>query len=98
MGSEPQGFDYYEATPGQGRYFQPQYRQNQNWRDNKTYDGYSSDVIGDRTIYFLENFRDKNKPFMLMMQFKANDEEVGIRDPRITLKWTGQLPIRSRRR
>ena len=71
LGSEPQGYDYYEATPGQGRYFQPQYRQNQNWRENKTYDGYNSDVIGDRTIHFLENFRDKNKPFMLMMQFKA---------------------------
>ncbi len=71
LGSEPQGFDYYEATPGQGRYFQPEYRQNQNWNENKTYDGYSSDVIGDRTLHFLENVRDKDQPFMLMMQFKA---------------------------
>ena len=71
LGSEPQGFDYYEATPGQGRYFQPEYRQNQDWGENKAYDGYSSDVIGDRTLHFLENVRDKEKPFMLMMQFKA---------------------------
>ncbi len=70
--STPQAFDYYEVLPKQGRYFQPEFWQNGQWgKTKKAFPGYSADVIGDKSINWLENTRDKSKPFMMMVQFKA---------------------------
>lgn len=74
---EPAGFDYYAVLPGQGEYHNPIIKTADNWQDyyegGKQYDGYSTDVIADMTIDWIEN-RDENKPFMAMCHFKATHE------------------------
>lgn len=74
---EPTGFDYYLVLPGQGVYDNPKLKSQVNWQDGgkggKEYKGFSSDVIGDETIKWLEQ-RDESKPFFLNMHFKATHE------------------------
>ncbi len=70
LGSEPQGFDHYEVMNGQGNYNNPTFKVN-NWSKNTVYQGYNSDIVADRGLEWLKNTRDKSKPFMLMLQFKA---------------------------
>ncbi|WP_406683789.1 sulfatase [Seonamhaeicola sp. MEBiC1930] len=70
-------FDYYCVLPGQGRYWDPVLKTKVNWQDymdgGKPYKGFSSDVIADMTIDWIEN-RDESKPFMMMCHFKATHE------------------------
>ncbi|GGZ13360.1 acetylglucosamine-6-sulfatase [Echinicola pacifica] len=74
---EPAGFDYYCVLPGQGRYWDPIMKTKDNWEDyskgGKAYEGFSTDVITDMSIDWIEN-RDESKPFMLMCHFKATHE------------------------
>jgi arylsulfatase A-like enzyme len=77
LGSEPQGFNYFSVLPGQGDYYDPKFFEtgdsaSTNFERTKKvqYMGYSTDIIADNSIKWLEN-RDKSKPFMLMCQFKA---------------------------
>ena len=74
---EPAGFDYYCVLPGQGEYHDPILKTKENWEDyyggGKQYKGYSTDIIADMTIDWIEN-RDKEKPFMAMCHFKATHE------------------------
>jgi arylsulfatase A-like enzyme len=75
--TEPTGFDYYCVLPGQGRYWDPVLKTRDNWDDHlkggKEYKGFSTDVITDMTIDWIEN-RDTGKPFMAMCHFKATHE------------------------
>ncbi len=75
---EPAAFDYYKVLPVQGAYFDPDFRiqGEKPWPENviKT-KGHSSDVITDMTLDWLENKRDKNKPFFLMHHFKAPHDD-----------------------
>lgn len=66
--SEPTGFDFWEVLPGQGHYYNPDFRTAQG---TVRREGYVSDVITDRAIDWLENGRDPSKPFILMYQHKA---------------------------
>ena len=62
-----QGFDYWEVLPGQGKYIHPDFIT----KDGKTkYKGHSTDIITDRALRWLKNDR-ANKPFMLMVHYKA---------------------------
>ena len=77
LGSEPQGFNYFSVLPGQGDYYDPKFFEtgdtastNFDKAKKVQYIGYSTDIIADNSIKWLEN-RDKTKPFMLMCQFKA---------------------------
>ncbi|MCF7973030.1 MAG: sulfatase [Phycisphaerae bacterium] len=74
---EPSGFDHYCVLPGQGRYWNPVMKTRDNWQDNnrggKAYPGFSTDVIADMTIDWIEK-RDKTKPFFAMCHFKATHE------------------------
>lgn len=64
-----QGFDYWEVLPGQGKYYHPDFI-TENGATN--YEGeYVTDVITDRSLNWLKNGRDKNKPFMMMVHHKA---------------------------
>lgn len=64
----PQGFDYFEVLPGQGRYKNPIFMT----AEGRTrYEGHSTDVIVDRALNWLENMREPDQPFMLMVHFKA---------------------------
>ncbi len=82
---KPEGFDYYNVLPGQGRYWDPILKTEGNWIDghNSTtgqeYQGFSTDVITDLTIEHL-NKRDKNKPFLMFCNFKATHEPFDYPD------------------
>ena len=69
--SEPTGFDYYKyhiLNGGQGSYWNPSYDDNGEEADEK---GYATNFAGDFALDWLENKRDKSKPFCLLFQFKA---------------------------
>ena len=64
----PQGFDHWAVLPGQGDYFNPQFI----FPDGKrVVEGYCTDVVTDMAVDFLNNNRDAQKPFLLMVQHKA---------------------------
>jgi len=66
--SEPTGFDYYHVLYGQGPYYNPRMRT----PDGPVkHTGYTTDVITDETLKWLQEKRDADQPFMLMYQHKA---------------------------
>ena len=71
--SQPSGFDYFNVLPGQGRYRDPILRDTSNWPEGQQYEGFSTDVIADQSIDWLEH-HDRERPFMLMTHFKATHE------------------------
>jgi len=69
---EPSGFDYWNIIKGQGRYENPKMYEMS--FDNKTVcRGYSTDLFTDRALEWL-NGRKQDKPFCLMLHFKATHE------------------------
>ena len=68
LNGQMQGFDYWEVLPGQGKYYDPDFVT----EAGKTkHTGYVTDIITDKALDWLENKRDANKPFMLMIHHKA---------------------------
>lgn len=65
--SDPTGFDHWDVLPGQGFYYNPDFKTANG--PTKSH-GYTTDIITDKTIEWLDS-RDSNKPFMLMCQHKA---------------------------
>ncbi len=70
--SQPTGFDYWKVLPGQGHYYNPDFKTPEG---NVREEGYVTDLITDFTIDWLENKRDREKPFMLMVHHKAPHRE-----------------------
>lgn len=68
LGSDPTGFDYWDILIGQGPYYNPPMIDN---AARKVRDGYTTDVITDLALDWLQSKRDTSKPFMLMFQHKA---------------------------
>ncbi|MEM0964904.1 MAG: sulfatase [Verrucomicrobiota bacterium] len=68
LAGKMQGFDYWEVLPGQGSYYQPEFITEEG---RETYEGYVADIITEKSIDWLENKRDPNEPFMLMVHHKA---------------------------
>ncbi len=66
--SEPVGFDYWKVLPGQGEYYNPDFRTPEG---RERIEGYVTDIVTDLSIDWPEKGRDKDKPFMLMLQQKA---------------------------
>lgn len=66
--SDPTGFDYWEVLPGQGKYYNPPFKTP---NGEVQYTGYNSDIVTDLGLSWLKDKRDKNKPFMMMLQYKA---------------------------
>ncbi len=66
--SEPVGFDFWKVLPGQGRYYNPDFRTP---GGRERIEGYVTDIVTDVSLEWLESGRDKSKPFMLMTQHKA---------------------------
>lgn len=68
-------FDYYKVLPGQGKYFDPEFRiqGDQPWPKNVVANKgkHSSDAITDATLTWFKEERDPGKPFFLCHQFKA---------------------------
>jgi arylsulfatase A-like enzyme len=79
--TEPQGFDYYNILPGHGRYNDPILIEKGMWGDDpkkeagpdkgKMYKGHETDVLTDEALRFMDNSKDKGKPFFLMCHYKA---------------------------
>ena len=63
----PRGFDYWSILPGQGDYYNPDFRE---LGKNKRFTGYVTDLITDQALNWLNN-RNKKKPFCLLYQHKA---------------------------
>lgn len=70
--SDPSGFDYWQILPGQGRYFDPEMLEIGG--NQYVHEGYSADVITDLSLHWLEEMRDEDRPFSLMVHFKAVHE------------------------
>ena len=65
---KPQGYDDWAVRSGQGLYYNP----DMIFPDGrKRIDGYCTDVVTDLAVNWLKNKRQKDKPFMLMVQHKA---------------------------
>jgi arylsulfatase A-like enzyme len=73
LGSTPQGFDHYDVLVGQGPYYNPPMitRDSKGEPVTRENTGYTTDVITDKALDWLENDRKGDKPFMLMYQHKA---------------------------
>ncbi len=67
--SMPSGFDYWEILPGQGDYYNPDFITQDKSRIRKH--GYVTNIITDDAIDWMENKRDKDKPFCLLIHHKA---------------------------
>jgi arylsulfatase A-like enzyme len=70
--SDPQGFDFWQILPGQGRYYSPEFLTP---AGKFVVPGYVTDVITDRAIAWLDGERDTSKPFLLMVHHKAPHRE-----------------------
>lgn len=68
LGSEPTGFDTWEVLPGQGRYYNPQFRTPEGMIE---VEGHSTNVITDRSLEWLRENGGGEEPFLLMTQYKA---------------------------
>lgn len=72
---EPAAFGYYCVLPGQGRYFNPEFRVRgeRPWPRSviRKSGQHSSDAITDISLDWLSNTWDRDKPFFLMHHFKA---------------------------
>jgi arylsulfatase A-like enzyme len=66
--SDPTGFDYWNVLPGQGYYYNPEFIE---MGENIKHTGYVTDIITDIALDFLENRRDRSKPFLMMLHHKA---------------------------
>ncbi len=93
----PEGFDYFNVLPGQGRYWNPILKTKENWQDGyesskgKEYNGFSTDVITDLTIEHLTK-RDADKPFLMFCNFKATHEPFDYPDRYKTLYENEEIP------
>lgn len=73
LASTPQGYDYYDILKGQGPYYNPpMITAGANGNPvTKPHTGYTTEIITEKTLDWLKNDRDPNKPFMVMYQHKA---------------------------
>ena len=65
----PTGFDFWEILPGQGDYYNPDFITETN--DTVRKEGYVTNIITDESLDWLQNKRDKSKPFCLFIHHKA---------------------------
>lgn len=67
--SLPTGFDYWNILPEQGDYYNPDFITMQN--DTVRERGYVTNIVTDKAIDWMENKRDKSRPFILFIHQKA---------------------------
>ncbi|HJN12816.1 MAG TPA: sulfatase [Pirellulaceae bacterium] len=71
--SKPKGYDKYMVVKGQGKYFNPTFDGSEGTWKRK---GYSTDVYTDIAMEWLKT-RDRDRPFLLSLQFKAPHHDYG---------------------
>ena len=71
--NQPKGYDRHMTVKGQGKYFDPTFNGSEGtWKR----EGYSTDVYTDIAMDWLEK-REREKPFLLSLQFKAPHHDYG---------------------
>ena len=70
--SEPTGFDFWRVLPGQGFYYQPEFRTPDG---TEVIEGYVTDIVTDLAIDWLEQAQGSEQPFLLMLGHKAPHRE-----------------------
>ncbi|MFC2081031.1 sulfatase [Bacteroidota bacterium] len=73
FGNSPKGFDQFRILPGQGNYYNPEFITKNEGRI--TVDGYTTDIITDMALEWLEEEKDNDKPFFLAYWNKAPHRE-----------------------
>ena len=68
LDGSPQGFDYWNVLPGQGQYYNPDFIE---MGEKKRFPGYCTELTTQFAMNWLENKRDKSKPFCLLFHQKA---------------------------
>ncbi|USN99712.1 MAG: sulfatase [Phycisphaeraceae bacterium] len=71
--SEPTAFDYFDHVVGQGTYYNPEFRRGglADGYEQYTETGYVTDIITDKAIDWIENRRDTDRPFLMLLHNKA---------------------------
>jgi arylsulfatase A-like enzyme len=66
--SEPTGFDHWDILPGQGHYYNPDFI-----TEKGTYQeyGYITDIITDKSLAWISEASQKDKPFAILIHHKA---------------------------
>lgn len=64
----PQGFDHSMVLPGQGHYYNPDFIVN---GEEKRFEGYVTELTTEFALKWLQEERDKDKPFLLVYNQKA---------------------------
>ncbi len=72
LASEPTGFDDWFVLPGQGEYYNPDFLSP---TGRIRLAGYCTDIVTDRALNWLDQQRDAQRPFLLMVQHKAPHRE-----------------------
>ena len=87
----PAGFTYYNVLRGQGRYRDPiLFESGRDWlKGGRVHRGHSTDVITDEALAWLKSGRDGDKPFCLMVHYKAVHEPF-YSDDRFRSLYEGQ--------
>ncbi|MFW6227537.1 MAG: sulfatase [Bacteroidota bacterium] len=73
FGNNPEGFDQFKILPGQGTYYNPEFITKDEGRIHM--EGYTTDIITNMTLEWLEKERDPEKPFFLAYLHKAPHRE-----------------------
>lgn len=68
LSSDPTGFDYWNILIGQGDYYNPVFIDN---GTKKKIEGYATNITTDLAIKWLDELRNKEKPFCLLLHHKA---------------------------
>ena len=69
FGNNPKGFDEFKILPGQGVYYNPEFITKK--EGHIKVEGYTTDIITDMTLAWLQKERNASQPFMLMYLHKA---------------------------
>lgn len=72
FGNNPKGIDEFKILPGQGTYYGPSFITN---TGDTIIKGYTTDIITDLTLDWMDKRRDPDRPFMLMYLHKAPHRE-----------------------
>lgn len=79
----PAGFDHFDVFYDQGVYWNPDFFSESNWNEEGTggekTEGFSTDIVTDKTISWLEG-HDKAEPFFMCCHFKATHEPFDFPD------------------
>ena len=68
FGNNPKGIDEFKILPGQGYYYNPDFDTNEG---RIRIEGYTTDIITNLTMDWMNNRRDPSKPFLLFFLHKA---------------------------